>query len=147
MRVLHHEARVYRFPAGSAFARSRTKQARDALMTRPGNARGCRLTLAEFSALVAATAVGLALDLAYAPALFSRTTSNLGDRLAILAIIATPCVALGAVTLILMRTRLPRLGWRPPARLGMSLVAPGMTLIAVIGLMRLVMRMVVGLAE
>ena len=41
-------------------------------------------------------AVGLALDRAYAPTLFTRSDSHLGDRLAILAIILTPLRDLGA---------------------------------------------------
>ena len=109
--------------------------------------RGHRLALAEVLALVAAMAVGLALDRAYAPTLFTRSTSNLGDRLAILAILLAPCVVLGAMALLGMRVLLPRLRWRPPARLRMSLVALGIALVVASGLMGLVMRAVVGLAE
>ena len=102
--------------------------------------RGYRLALAEVLALVAAVAVGLALDRAYAPTLFTRSTSNFGDRLAILFIIMTPCVVLGMMALLGMRVLLPRLRWRPPARLGMSLLALGIALIVASGLMGLVMR-------
>ena len=69
--------------------------------------RGHRLALAEVLALMAAVAAGLALDRAYAPRLFTRSTSNLGDRLAILAIILAPCVVLGAMALLGMRAILP----------------------------------------
>ncbi len=109
--------------------------------------RGYRLTLAEVLALVAAVAVGLALDRACAPTLFTRSTSNLSDRLAILAILLAPCFVLGAMALLVMRGLLPRLRWQPPARLMMALVALGLALTVAIGLMGLVMRAVVALAE
>ena len=106
-------------------------------------AGGRRLTLAE----VLAMAVGLALDRAYAPTLFTRSTPNLWVRLAILAIILTPCVVLGLMALLIMRAILPRLRWRPPARLGRSLLILGSALAMVVGMMALVMRAVVGLAQ
>src|SRR3954449_12829302 len=86
-------------------------------------ARGHRLALAEVSALVAAVAVGLALDRAYAPTLFTRSASNLGDRLEILAIVMTPCVILGLMALLGMRVLVPRLRGRTQSRLGVSLLA------------------------
>ncbi len=92
-------------------------------------------------------AVGLALDRAYAPTLFTRSTSNLGDHPAILAILLAPCLVLGAMALLGMRGLLPRLRWRPPARLGMSLLALGISLVVAAGLMGVVMRTVVGLAQ
>jgi hypothetical protein len=103
--------------------------------------------LADVLALMAAVDVGLALDRAYAPTLFTRSTSNLGDRLAIVAIMLTPCVTLALMALLGMRVLLPRLRWRTPARLGLSLVAVGIALAMVVGLMSLVMRAVVGLAQ
>ena len=51
------------------------------------------------------------------------------------------------MALLLMRVLRPRLRWRPPARLGLSLVAVGIALAVVVGLMGLVMRAVVGLAQ
>jgi hypothetical protein len=105
------------------------------------------LSLFEVLALMAAVAIGLALDRACAPSLFTRSTSNLGDRLALLGIILTPCVVLSAMVLSALRLLLPRLRWWPPARLGMSLVACGIVLAVAVGLMGLVMRVVVGLAE
>ncbi|WP_145273912.1 hypothetical protein [Tautonia plasticadhaerens] len=103
--------------------------------------------MADVLAMVAAVAVGLALDRASAPTLFTRSASNLGDRLSILAIILTPCVVLGLMALLVVRVLLPRLRWRPPDRLGLSLVAVGISLAMVVGLMSLVMRAVVGLAQ
>ena len=110
-------------------------------------AGGHGLSLAEVLALMAAVAVGLALGRAYAPSLFTRSASNLGDRLAILAIILAPCVALGLSALLILRAILPRLRWRPPARLGITLLILGAALGLVAGLMALVMRAVVGLAQ
>jgi hypothetical protein len=105
------------------------------------------LGLSEVLALMAAVAIGLALDRVYAPTLFTRSTSNIGDRLALLGIILTPCVVLSAMVLSALRLLLPRLRWWPPARLGMSLVACGIALAVAIGLMGLVIRVVVGLAQ
>lgn len=110
-------------------------------------AGGPRIAMVDVLALVAAMAVGLALDRAYAPTLFTRSASSLGDRLAIIAIILTPCVVLGLMALLLMRVLLPRLRWRPPARLGISLVVLGIALAMAVGPMGLVMRAVVGLAQ
>ena len=110
-------------------------------------AGGPRIALADVLALVAAMAVSLALDRAYAPTLFTRSDSSLGDRLAILAIILTPCVTLGLLALLIMRVLRPRLRWRPPARLGLSLVAIGVAVAVVVGLTGLVMWAIVGLAE
>jgi hypothetical protein len=110
-------------------------------------AGGPRIALGDVLALVAAVAVGLALDRAYAPSLFTRSASNLGDRLAILAIILTPCVALALTALLILRAIQPRLRWRPPDRLGLSLVVLGVAMAGAIVLMAFVMRAVVGLAQ
>jgi hypothetical protein len=90
------------------------------------------LGLFEVLALMAAVAIGLALDRAYAPSL---------------GIILSPCVILSAMVLSAMRWLLPRLRWWPPSRLGMSLLACGITLAVASRLMDLVMRVVVGLTE
>jgi hypothetical protein len=51
------------------------------------------------------------------------------------------------MVLLGMRGLLPRLRWRPPARLGMSFLALGISLVVAAGLMGVVMRTVVGLAQ
>ena len=51
------------------------------------------------------------------------------------------------MSLLILRAILPRLRWGTPARLGRSLLTLGTALGLAVGLMGLVMRAVVGLAE
>ena len=95
---------------------------------------------------MAAVAVGLALDRAYAPTLFTRSTSNLGDRLTILAILLAPCVVLGAMALLGMRVLFPGFDGGPWPGSDVT-GGPRARPTVAIGLMGLVMRAVVGLAE
>jgi hypothetical protein len=73
---------------------------------------GPRSSLSVALALVAATAVGLALDRTYLPDLLTRSTSNAWDRAALVAIGLAPCVAMWALALLAFRLIRSVADWR-----------------------------------